>query len=395
MKILMIAPEPFFESRGTPFSVFHRCKALAKLGHKIDLLVYHIGENVELENTRVIRIPKIPFMKKVKIGPSIKKIFLDFFVLASALFLMLKNKYDAIHTHEEAGLVGVFLKLVFNKPLIHDMHSSWPHQLRSYSFTENKFIISFVEYLERLVIKRSDAVIVICPELGEIVKRYGKDKKIFVIENIALTKNYWEASKKDIEKLRKKLNLEDKKVVLYTGSLGPQQNIELIIRCAEHVKKQYNNIIFLLVGGGDKEHIDSLKKMAKKLAVDEIIIFTGQRPVEEMSVYYAIADILISPRTLGTNVPLKIYSYLNSRKPIVATNLRTHTQVLNDNVAILTEPTPENFAEGIIKLLEDEKLREKIGNAAKSLVDRDYSYEKYLNKTNDVYEYIQSIGSSL
>ncbi|RLG10453.1 glycoside hydrolase, partial [Candidatus Pacearchaeota archaeon] len=95
-----------------------------------------------------------------------------------------------------------------------------------------------------------------------------------------------------------------------------------------------------------------------------------------------------SPRVAGTNVPLKIYSYLNSGKPIVATKVLTHTQVLNDEVAILTKPRPKDFANGIIKLLRNEKLRRKIGEEGRKLAERKYSYDQYLEKTKRAYEYI-------
>ena len=65
------------------------------------------------------------------------------------------------------------------------------------------------------------------------------------------------------------------------------------------------------------------------------------------------ADLLVSPRIRGTNTPLKIYSYLRSGKPIVATNLLTHTQVLTPEIAVLVEPTPERFAAAILELIEN------------------------------------------
>jgi hypothetical protein len=79
MKILMIAPEPFFEPRGTPFSEYFRIKALSELGHEIDLATYPIGKDVEIPKLRIFRSMKIPFIHKVKVGPSIRKLFLDFF----------------------------------------------------------------------------------------------------------------------------------------------------------------------------------------------------------------------------------------------------------------------------------------------------------------------------
>jgi hypothetical protein len=70
MKILMIAPQPFFQPRGTPISVLHRLNTLSKLGHKIDLVTYHLGQNIPFENVNYHRIPNIPFIKKINVGPS-------------------------------------------------------------------------------------------------------------------------------------------------------------------------------------------------------------------------------------------------------------------------------------------------------------------------------------
>ncbi len=55
MRILMIAPEPFFEPRGTPFSEFHRIRALTDLGHEVDLVTYPFGQDVVMPGLRVFR----------------------------------------------------------------------------------------------------------------------------------------------------------------------------------------------------------------------------------------------------------------------------------------------------------------------------------------------------
>src|SRR6476659_2285805 len=77
VRILMIAPEPFFEPRGTPFSEFHRIRALTALGHQVDLVTYPFGRDVSMPGLRIFRCLKPPFVRSVKIGPSIAKIPLD------------------------------------------------------------------------------------------------------------------------------------------------------------------------------------------------------------------------------------------------------------------------------------------------------------------------------
>jgi glycosyltransferase involved in cell wall biosynthesis len=123
--------------------------------------------------------------------------------------------------------------------------------------------------------------------------------------------------------------------------------------------------------------------MAERAGVGPATIFTGQRPVEEIPAYLDAADVLVSPRSTGTNTPLKIYQYLRSGRPIVATRLLTHTQVLDDATAILTPPTPEGFAEGILAALADPARARAIGTHARQLAETKYSYEAYLTRTRE------------
>jgi hypothetical protein len=102
-----------------------------------------------------------------------------------------------------------------------------------------------------------------------------------------------------------------------------------------------------------------------------------------MPLFIGLADVLVSPRLSGTNTPLKIYSFLKSGKPLVATNLWTHTQVLSDRIAVLVEPDAECMAEGISFALFDERAQEK-ANFAKKKADRDYTYPRYRDKIRQI-----------
>src|SRR5262249_6816875 len=165
----MIAPEPFFEPRGTPFSEFHRIRALTDLGHQVDLVTYPFGQDVERSGLRIFRAFRPPFIHRVKIGPSMAKVPLDALLTCSAIRRALAARYDVIHSHEEAGAIGVALAAMLRLPHVYDMHSSLPQQLTNFAFSGSRTLRALFLALERTMIRRSRVVIVICPSLEETV----------------------------------------------------------------------------------------------------------------------------------------------------------------------------------------------------------------------------------
>src|SRR5947209_5403958 len=153
----MIAPEPVLEPRGTPFSVYHRAKALASLGYEVDLVTYPLGKDVSVPGLRIYRAPALPFIQKVKIGPSLAKIPLDALVFLTAVRRLSWRRYRYIHTHEEAGLMGVLLASVFGCKHLYDMHSDLSQQMSNFSFTKNKLLIGVIEVLQKLIVRKADA----------------------------------------------------------------------------------------------------------------------------------------------------------------------------------------------------------------------------------------------
>lgn len=371
----MIAPEPFFEPRGTPFSEYFRIFALSKLGHEIDLVTYPMGENVEIENLKIIR-SKCPFIKSVKIGPSLKKIPLDISLFFTSFFTLMKRKYDLIYTHEEASYSGLIFSKIFKIPHIYDMHSSLPQQLRNFKFSRSKLLFKVFSFLEKIVLKKSHCIIVICKDLENHAKEITDGSKVIRIENF-LDFPRKEIKEEEKENLRKELGVGEKKVVLYTGTFEPYQGIEILIESFKYLN--HEDKVLVLVGGKESR-IKSMRSFAESIGVRENIIFTGERPPSEIPIFLSIADVLVSPRISGTNTPLKIYSYLKSGKPVVATNLWTHTQVLNSEIAILVDPEPEGIAKGIEKALTDEGRR--IAENAVEFCKREFTEEKYINLIN-------------
>jgi len=378
LNILLIAPQPFFQDRGTPIAVKLLSETLAAQGHNVHLLVYHEGEQIELPNIMIHRSFPLPGTSNIKPGLSLKKILCDIFIFIKCISLLRQYKIDLIHAVEEA----VFIAILFNKthkiPYVFDMDSCMPMQIID-KFPSFRILSSLMKYFERAAVQNSAGVLTVCKFLQETATKYASDKHIAVIEDITLLDNTINGD----ELLRESLMVKDK-IIMYVGNLEKYQGIDLLLESFKLIQNKSCDVILIIIGGSTND-IQFYKNRAKKLCIDSKTFFCGSRPVKFLGYYLSQADILVSPRIQGNNTPMKIYSYMDSGKPVIATNLPTHTQVLNNEISYLVAPAPEAMAAGIIELLYNVQLRETLANNAKQKIMQEYSISAYTKKLTDFY----------
>jgi glycosyltransferase involved in cell wall biosynthesis len=368
----MIAPEPFFEPRGTPFSEYFRIKALSQLGHNIDLITYPIGEDKHVPGLRIFRSLRLPFIKSVKTGPSWEKVFLDFFLFFRVLRQLMAEDYDLIHTHEEGNIMGVLFNKFFGIPHLYDMHSSLVQQMDNFQFTRSKIIVNIFRIIERLSLRNASSVIVICHALREHAAGITVPSKLNLIENF-IDETPETLDRKKISTIRRVIEKDKKKIIMYTGTLEPYQGIPQLIDTLQVLPDYFRLVII----GGKPSQVLEVSQTIKKKNLQERVLLLGKRDMEEIPYYLRAADVLISPRIRGTNIPLKIYGYLKSGIPVVATNLYTHTQLLSEDIAFLVEPEPEKIANGI-QMAVGERGKEISRNALK-FCRENFSRQRYLD----------------
>lgn len=387
MKALVIAPQPFFSPRGTPFSVYYRTMVEAQLGLKIDLLTYGEGQDADIPGVRIIRIPRFAFLGNVRVGPSALKLFLDKFLFVWTVALLLRNRYDIVHAHEESVFYAWLLKPIFRFKLIYDMHSSLPQQLSNFSFTRSKILIGLFRWLEDSALAKSDAVITICPELAEYAEpRMPDPSRHFLIENSIF----------DFVRLKSQAHAvppapdpaatpPGRAIVIYTGTFEAYQGLELLIGAFARAHALQPGAFLLLVGG-NRSQIERLSSLASARGLTGHCHFTGRVPQPLAQWYARKASVQTSPRTTGSNTPLKIYEQLASGVPLVATRIPSHTQVVDDRVCFLVDPTEEALAQGLGTALTDTLRRDQVVAAARELYERRYSRRVYDQKMRSMLE---------
>ena len=378
MRILFLAPQPFFEVRGTPLAVLAMVKALTELGHEIDLLTFPQGEPVALPGLTHHRSLRLP-VGRVRPGASFAKLLLDVPFAIEAGLRLFFTRYDAVHAVEEAAHLIAPWAWLCGVPLVMDVDSQIADQLRYSGFARSGPLPWLAETLETFALRRAQAVITVCQSLSDGVSQRTPRDRIFQIEDPPLV----DASPADaaaVQSLRGSLRLGGPPVVLYSGNLEPYQGVELLVDAAAGTPEA--QFVFM---GGEPNQIEALVARSAAAGTAARTIFAGKRPPSQLKLFLALADVLVSPRVQGANTPFKIYTYLAAGKPLVATRLPTHTQLLDDSLAFLVEPSATGLCSGIRAALgnPDESLAR--ADRGRLLVEREYSEARFKEKVRAAY----------
>ncbi len=306
MKILMIAPTPFFSDRGCHIRVLNSYLDLKSKGNEITLITYPIGR--DLLKIKPIRVSKIPGYSKTSPGFSVYKPFLDLLMLSKAKKEMKKNDYDLIYSHlHEGALIGYFLKKKFNKKLIFDSQGSLVGELEAGGQLKKKSILSnLILKIEKFITKQPDEIVTSTEGLKNFILNDLKiEKPIKVVKDFP-NKDLFNRKVK-----LPKLNLpKGKKIAVYLGGLQRYKGIDYLLNSIPYVNKK---IHFLIMG----YPLDYVKSKVDELNLKDRVTLTGKISYEKAPSYLKLGDIAVSPKTLESGeANAKIYNYLAMGLPV-------------------------------------------------------------------------------
>jgi glycosyltransferase involved in cell wall biosynthesis len=386
MKILIVAPHPFYQERGTPIAVRLVAETLCELGHEVDLLVYHEGTDISASGLRLFRAGRPPGVGAVPIGISWQKLVCDVWLVRRMISLTRARDYDVIHATEEAVFPAALLSSVLKKKLVYDMDSSLSDQTTT-KWKVFRPLRPLLERIENRVVRRADLILPVCEDLAERVRPAARDGAVHVLPDVPVGGSAADASVDDLRAVVRAGSV----LCLYVGNLEAYQGIDLLLDGLAACREQR---VELIVIGGEALHIEASRSRATSLGIEGRVHFLGPRPIDQLPSYLKQADILVSPRATGQNTPMKVYSYMNAGRAILATRIRSHTQVLDDESAVLVEPTPAGLAAGLERLAADPGVRGRLGSAAREKVERDYSITAYRTRLRTAYESLKDSSAS-
>ena len=381
-RVLVVAPQPFYQDRGTPIAISQVLEGLSQLGYSADLLTYPVGADFQVPGLRITRASNPFRIRHVPIGFSLKKILLDISMTVKLRRLLRDGAYTCIHAVEEAAFPAVLLGRRYRLPVIYDMQSSLPEQLVTRRGFRSGPIRQVMGRLEAWLLGQSHFV-VSSAGLADRVKRIAPKTNLreWRYPSVVVPPRGT-----DTERLRRRLAIPTGvPVVLYGGTFESYQGLTELIQAIPLVRAQVPETTFVLVGAENGTGL-AVRAQAAALLETGAIRILDRQPRQEIPLYLGLADILVSPRSHGGNLPLKVFDYLAAGRPIVATDIPTHRSVLNEELAMLVRPTTAALADGIVTLLRDPERAKRMAQAGRRFAEEHLGWNKFLSGLSDLYD---------
>ncbi len=364
LRVIYVGSPELFSKGASAVHVMKMCEAMGRLGVSTELL---LSSNHDEDDIRAyygvidnFKISKLPYFR----NSSLRNIVHG--VLASFKTRVRRRDFDLVVTR---NIVYAYLATVFFKiPTIYDAHH--PLVKGAYrlfdSFKDSKYLVRF---------STNSA------GLGEIYLGLGlPPDKLTVAHNGVDLEDY--ESLPGTKEARAGLGLpEERKIVCYSGNIYEGRGIEQLIDCAGELK----DILFLIVGGLD-EDVQRVRALAEGRNAENVML-TGFVPHGSVPKYLASADALVLPYTQDMTIkggtkakdftsPIKLFEYMASAKPVVASAIRSVTEVLEDgrNSLLVNPGSVTSLGMGIRKVLGDGQFADAIAKGAQEDV-KNYTWE--------------------
>lgn len=385
VRVLVLAPHPFFEERGTPIDVLLVLRVLAaRPDVEVDVLTYHEGRDVDLPGLTVYRIRRPPFVGGVRPGFSFKKLVCDVYMLFTFIRLLRRNRYDLVHAGEEAAFFALLAKRYSGIPYAYDLDSSIAQQMVE-SHPALRGLGAVFDALETTLMREATITFPVCNLLAKRCADAGA-AKVVTLHDISQLQD--PRPPRDGE-LRAEFGIADEELlVLYTGNLESYQGVDLLLD-AFAIASVSDRRLRLVIIGGNPGHVRNCRERIEALGLVGRGFAAGPRPFDGLHRYLADADVLACPRVRGVNTPMKIFPYLHSGKPLLATALPTHTQILTEEIAKLASPTPAAFSEALVELARDPVERARLGEEGYAFVERNHTFAAHRERLDAAYDWLR------
>jgi glycosyltransferase involved in cell wall biosynthesis len=365
--VLMIAPTSFFADYGCHIRIWQEAQALQKLGHRVVIATYHNGDNMPGLDIR--RSWDVPWIKRVMVGSTRHKLYLDVALSYRALAVGLRLRPTIVHAHlHEGALIGGLLRRLLGVPLVFDLQGSLTSEMIDHHFLRgpDSRLYRPLWHLERLINRQADALITSSQNAADMLLRdfgFPAERLYTVIDGINTDRFQpfdgspaWEAQRRQ---LRAELGIpEGRRVVVYLGVLAAYQGINILMEAAQRLLPSAPDMHFLIMG---YPGVDSYQRLAESLGIADHVSLPGRILYKDAHAYLALGDVAVAPKMSETEGSGKIPNYMAMGLPIVTFDTPVSREYLGEIGIYATFGSVEDLAAKLRLALEQPAWAAQLG----------------------------------
>lgn len=383
MKLLVVAACPFPAPRGTPIRIFHLSEALARRGHDVHVAAYHLGTASVDHRFEIYRCDDVRWYRRTAPGPSWGKLWVDWKLARTVRQRLDAGGVDVIHAHHFEGLLAALagrrLSRASDVPIVFDAHTLLESELPRYTLGLPSFVKREVgRALDRALPGRADFVVGVSDEIRGRLLEIGSaepDRLAMVPSGVELEYFASDGAADDDP---------DRTVLVFAGNLSGYQDVDVMLHAFAFVRQRRPEVLLKIVTDHDFAPFEPL---AEELGVNKDIRVVSA-DFAALPRHLQGARIALNPRRVCDGVPQKLLNYMASRCAIVSFRGATRHLRHNESGWVVEGNTAQEFAEGILAVLDDPDLAREMGERAYEIVSRELSWEGAAQQLEEIYAWL-------
>lgn len=388
MRILLIHQIFVTPEKGGGTRHYEMCRHLVQQGKDVEVIAsefdYLSGEKTKLKQEIKEGI-NIRYAKAYsEVHKSIIHRALSFFSFSFfSFFYALKIKNVDIIWGTSPPLFQAFSTLILAKlkmvPYIFEVRDLWIDFAKELGLVTNPLVYRFFKFIEKIIYKNADAVIINSPGFLPYISKYIPESKISIFANGVDIEDFGNINREKVNQFRKEFDLENKFIVLYAGNLGIANDIENILNTAEELSNFHEDIVFVFMGGG----LSVSKHKERNL---ENVRFYPSQPKKDMPEILKMADVCLATLKdiplFATVYPNKVFDYMAAQKPVIlAINGSIRKVIETSKGGIFVEPgNSHNLSQAILKYYKNRDLVIEHGENGQKYVAQNFDRKEITTK---------------
>lgn len=387
MRILMIAPTPYFADRGCHVRIYEESRALVARGHEVVIVTYHLGRDVG--EIPLVRSANIPWYRKQSAGPSWHKPYLDILLLYQALVTARKFRPDIIHAHlHEGAFLAEIARKSFRVPILFDCQGSLCGELLDHGFMRRGgFLHKLFARLEAWITRQADHIVTSSTPTAELIRTDFPELARRVTPLVdAVDTTSFQPAPKDPALLDELGVPAGKPLIVYLGAMTEYQGVDLLLDALKVLAGQRDDFHALLMGYPEKAYVAE----AARRGLNGRVTFTGKLDYAEASRYLSLGDIAVSPKLSASEANGKLLNYLACGLPCVVFDNPVNRELLGVAGCYVRERNAAAFARAIGLLLDDPAQRAALARQGRAHAVACHSWQARITTLEQIYSDLMS-----